>query len=230
MSMPEYGPPGYPPPPPPPSDWQAPRPTSGKAIASLICAAAGLLVCFVVSIVGLILGIIGITETGKNGTRTGRVLAIAGTVLSVVTLAINLAVLILFFSFGAMAEQQQEEHFAKSLDEDVQLIVARVREYYRSNDNSLGPGGPVLARRSDDALEATNGRNAPARVIGVLTIRQLVGDRELKWSVERWDLTVTDRAKATVVARDWSGGVLREIHITDAGTGAFVESTGSTIR
>ncbi|MCB9936291.1 MAG: DUF4190 domain-containing protein, partial [Planctomycetes bacterium] len=76
------GPQPYIPPPPPPPPYgyyegaPSAKPTSGKAIASLICGLVGFLViCYVpgiAALVGVVLGILAIIETGAEGKRSGR--------------------------------------------------------------------------------------------------------------------------------------------------------------
>ncbi len=242
----QYGPPPYGPPgmaPPPPfADFQPPRPASGKAIASLICGVAGLLVCVVISLIGVVLGIIGITETGREGTRSGRGLAIAGTVVSSLSVVGSIAILALLLGFGRVAEQEQEQRRAENLDQDIALVIGRVQQYYQANNESLGPGGPVLAEAQPKPAEPKRGRDdrgervipnvRDGKVQGELSIRHLVRTGELSYSgnLDRWELVVTDHHKATIRARDWNGGVLREVNITDAATGAHFESRGTSAR
>lgn len=239
---PPYGPPGLAPPPPPFADFQPRMPTSGKAIASLVCGVAGLLLCVVISLVGVVLGIIAITETGREGTRSGRGLAIAGTVVSSLSVVGSVAILALFMGFGAVAEQEQEQRRAENLDKDIALVIERVQQYYKANNESLGPGGPVLAEAQPKPSQSGDGRNhhgervipnvRDGKVQGELSIRHLVRTGELSYSgnLDRWELVVTDHHKATIRAKDWGGGVLREVNITDAATGAHFESRGAGAR
>ncbi len=249
---PDYGPPGVPPPPPPPppEGWQVARPTSGKAIASLICGGAGLVLGFacgipgVAALVGVVLGIIAIIETGRNGTRSGRGLAIAGTVVSTLAIVTLVGVYATLFAFFGREMEEQESDRHERIDADVQLIVDRVQEYYEKNGGSLGPGGPVLAlapMQSETVVQRKSGEHTEAdeipntrdgKVVGALTIRHLVRQGELRYSprLDRWELTVTDRAKATIRATGWGGEVVREVNITDAGRGTYVQSYGSTTR
>ncbi|TQN27484.1 uncharacterized protein DUF4190 [Haloactinospora alba] len=70
---------------PPVPPHAAPRQTSGPAIASLILGLGNLVCLFMLYIpclVGLILGIVGIRHTGASGTRSGRGMAVTGTVLN----------------------------------------------------------------------------------------------------------------------------------------------------
>ena len=54
--------------------------TNGQAIASLVCALAGLLLCGLPSIAGLILGVIGMRETKRTG-QNGYGIALAATII-----------------------------------------------------------------------------------------------------------------------------------------------------
>lgn len=67
------------------------KPSRGKAIAGFICSLCGILTCGISSIVGLILSIIGLSESRKRGETDG--LAIAGIIFS------SLFILFMLFSF-----------------------------------------------------------------------------------------------------------------------------------
>lgn len=58
----------------------AAKPTSGLAIASLVCAGVGFFALFVPCFVGFILGLVALRQTGEGGPRSGRGMAIGGTV------------------------------------------------------------------------------------------------------------------------------------------------------
>ncbi len=61
--------------------------TSGMAIASLVCGLLGLPTCGLGAIVGFILGLVALSRISKSGgTVGGRGLAIAGTIISVVSI------------------------------------------------------------------------------------------------------------------------------------------------
>jgi len=106
-----YPPPGYPPPPPgypppvggpPPGYQQYPPPpypygydpygggkppgTNGKAIAALVTSLVGLLFCGLPSVVGLVLGIMGMRETKRTG-QEGYGLALAGVIVGAISAA-----------------------------------------------------------------------------------------------------------------------------------------------
>ena len=58
-------------------------PTSGMAIASLVCSLAGILICGIPAVLGVIFGFVGLSQT-KDGARRGRGMAIAGLVVGII--------------------------------------------------------------------------------------------------------------------------------------------------
>jgi hypothetical protein len=93
---------GYPPQP------QPPQPNSGLAVASLVLGLVGLVFSWftfgIPSLLALIFGIVGIRQTGP-GKRAGRGMAVAGTVLGGVILALGIWVsAALIYSIGSTAE------------------------------------------------------------------------------------------------------------------------------
>ncbi|MBX3474308.1 MAG: hypothetical protein KF754_07990 [Planctomycetes bacterium] len=227
--------PGAPPPPPPPG-WQPGKPTSGKAVASLVCGIAGFVVGFgcqilyLAVLVGVVLGVLGILETGREGKRSGRGLAIAGTITSCLAAVAVVALAVFFFRLGSEAGQQHEQMVEQQIESDVGLIVQRLSEYHREN-GSLGPGGPYLARArylSENAPEA-NRPNANQPVAGVrggvvvtaLRLEHLVRENELKFgSMASYTLTVTGDNSARLEVRSFAGDK-RQIEITDAASGRW---------
>ena len=66
-------------------------PTSGLAIASLVCGVAGFFFCGIPAIAGLILGIVALSKIASSkGELGGKGLAIAGTVVSAVTILVGI--------------------------------------------------------------------------------------------------------------------------------------------
>jgi hypothetical protein len=117
LPPPVYPPPAYPPAyypgypgayyPAAPYDPYRPRKplgTNGKAIAALVCSAAGILCCGVSSIAGLILGVIAMRETRRTG-QDGYGIALAGTVIG--ALAVVGLALYLLLSIGLWASSWQ---------------------------------------------------------------------------------------------------------------------------
>jgi hypothetical protein len=82
---------GKPSPGPPPPSGSGEKPTSGLAIASLVCGLAGVLFCGLPSIVGLILGIVAMKKISESqGRLGGHGLALAGTIVSGVMIFVGL--------------------------------------------------------------------------------------------------------------------------------------------
>src|SRR5688572_3424590 len=232
-------PPQYMPPPPPPPGYGGEgflkKPTSGKAIASLICGICSvvLVICYVpvvAAVVGVVLGILAIVETGKEGRRSGRGLAIAGTIVSVLGIAALIAWHTGLTMIGRAAEEQMNQAIAKGLDKDQGLLLERLKNYYDENEKSLGPGGPVQTRRlaKVPATNAAPADNRP-RVTGALGVEHLAEDNDLSYGSSRgsgmgWKLTVTGKASAILSATDWSGAIVREITIQDIGRNQYVQT------
>lgn len=233
-------PPAYipppPPPPMPPGGWAPPKPTSGKAIASLVCGLVGFIVfCYlpgIAALVGLVLGVLGLFETGREGTRSGRGLAIAGVIVCALAVAANIGWVGFLITMGRMGEREQVERSEERIDHDQALLLERIQKYCKANGDSLGPGGPVLAldvpdpRDEFDGGPVSNRRKARplgGKVAASLKIEDLVGENELQWSRRRggsgWELVVTGQKTATLRAKHWNGDVLRDIEITDAARG-----------
>lgn len=239
------GPQPYIPPPPPPPPYgyyegaPSAKPTSGKAIASLICGLVGFLViCYVpgiAALVGVVLGILAIIETGAEGKRSGRGLAIAGTIVSVLAVFAMAG----WIGFLVYATKQVEENIQQAmkpaLDADQQLILKRLKLYHDSNNRSLGPGGPVVAGDRGFAPTPGEGNQAPLdtrpRVSGALELRHLVDEHEISWGATDgahggnqpgWRLTINGKSSATLRATDWNGEVIREVEIRDVGRDDYI--------
>ncbi|WP_167098956.1 DUF4190 domain-containing protein [Mycobacterium sp. DL592] len=103
-NYPPLPPPVYPPPYPPPGAYPYPpyagdpydpyRPlkppgTNGKAIAALVCSLAGLALCGLPSVAGVILGIVAMRETKRTG-QDGFGLAVAGVAIGSAIVALVL--------------------------------------------------------------------------------------------------------------------------------------------
>lgn len=66
------------------------RRTSGISIAALVCGICGILpyIGFLMSVLGIIFGAVGISQTGKDPNLGGRGMAIAGLVLGIAMIAL----------------------------------------------------------------------------------------------------------------------------------------------
>jgi len=230
-----------PPPPMPPGGWAPAKPTSGKAIASLVLGLIGIVGVFcylpaVGAFIGAILGILGILESGKSGTRAGRGMAIAGTILSVLAVVGTAAWLSFYVFMVNKSKNEFDAALQEHLAQDQQLLAERVQQYCVANNNNLGPGGPVLAGGSSGLPAGTAPANQGGAnnlvVTGALDISHLVSDDELEYGGGRgrrgggvkWELRVTGPTSATLRARNWNGEVVREAEIPDAVTGRVVQT------
>ncbi len=85
-------------PPSAPTGWVAPAPTSGLAIASLICGIVGLFACFVPGIAAVICGHLALSRMADPNARlTGKGMAIAGLVLGYLSLLLLVGTIVVAF-------------------------------------------------------------------------------------------------------------------------------------
>lgn len=117
----------------PPPIEVAPR-TSGLAIASLVLGILGLFLC-VTAPIGLILGIIAITQINRDPERiTGRALAIAGVIVSgiIMFFSIFLAAILfpVFQKARERAQQSQCLNNVKQLSVSMQMYLSDWRDAY----------------------------------------------------------------------------------------------------
>lgn len=187
-------------------------------------------------LVGIVLGVIGIVETGKNGNRSGRGMAIAGTVISTLGVIATIAIFVSFFALFRAGDAQDTQRQQERLSGDQELIVQRLQEYCVANEGSLGPGGPVLAQGNTTYPAGTApAGNAPVssnlRVTGKLELSHLVAGNELKYGGSgkrsgrgQWELIIKGQSSATIRARGWEGEILREVEIRDAAKGVAVQT------
>ncbi|EEF59881.1 DUF4339 domain-containing protein [Pedosphaera parvula] len=95
---------------PPPAPGSLPAKTNGMAITSLIFGILSLLIGWaccgpLLSLLGIIFGIIGISQTNKSsGTQTGKGMAITGIVLSILGLIISVIIIVIFGLVGALRD------------------------------------------------------------------------------------------------------------------------------
>lgn len=200
--------------------------TSGKAIASLVLGLAGLVGVFChvtapAALVGLVLGGLGIRETGAEGTRKGRGFALAGLILCCVSLLVYAAAFSALFYFAQQEQRAEQRRESIELEQDLKLIAERLQQYYAANGNSLGPGGvpPVLKATGRQAgnMPALHGTTG-GRVSGPLNIAHLVDGNELQSvrRLERWQLHVTSPRSAVVIINQRRGGILAEAEFPNA--------------
>jgi hypothetical protein len=66
-----------------PYGGSVPQKTSGLAIASLVCSLCGIITCGITSLIGALLGLIGLITIGKDPARKGKGMAAAGLILGI---------------------------------------------------------------------------------------------------------------------------------------------------
>jgi hypothetical protein len=93
---PQYPPqyPGY------PGGMQRPKEGSGLAVGSLVCSIVGIVLCFVVTIAGIVMGHIAYAKA-KRGEAEGQGVALAGIIVGYVGIGLNIAGVILLVSLSA---------------------------------------------------------------------------------------------------------------------------------
>jgi hypothetical protein len=211
---------GIPPPPPPPPpgmgmpDFGIPRPQSGKAVGSLVCAGLGLICCAIALPIGFVLGCMGIAETGPNGSRSGRGMAITGLVLNTLIMGGIIAFYVVVFAASAVQHQKQQEVENKGIDADLDKIRLRLNEYYVANNNSLGAGGFKLAS-TEKPTTTVKTPVKKGRVEGTLKMEDLFAEGELSMPLNMYELIITGSSSATVRASSWTRNTSRVMKIYD---------------
>jgi hypothetical protein len=182
---------------------QPAKPSSGKAIGSLVTGLASLMFVplGVISCpIGFALGIGAMRETsGEDAARSGRGMAIAGIWTNVGVFALSVLGLVGFiWLFSTLSDFEDDRHFDEyhytqeysskaDAREDARLIARRLETYYFRNGRSFGPGGPFLSYDEE----------TPVR--GALSIGHLVKDSELlTWHYE-FDLVIVDEHNAKIL-------------------------------
>lgn len=139
----------------PQAAWQPQRPqTSGMAIAALVLGILGIFTCGLAAIVGLVLGIIALSDISRSrGQLTGRGMAIAGICTSAagLALAIGVTTAMLYPVFFRARERARD---ARCLSNIRQLGMALMM-YASDFDEVLPPAG----RWSDGIVPYLKNRN-----------------------------------------------------------------------
>jgi hypothetical protein len=99
-------------------------PTSGAAVASLVFGILAFCTLGLTAILGIILGIIGLIRTGRRGGMRGRGMAIAGTLLSVLVLFLDLVV-VSFMLLVAQAHDRARIETSVSFGDRYGHVAAR---------------------------------------------------------------------------------------------------------
>jgi len=113
--------------------------TSGLAIASLILGIFGFFTCGLTGIVGLILGIIGLIIISKSaGQLKGTGLAVAGIVVSIVSLITLFIALLMVILMPPLARARHQARSAVTMNHAKQLCLAMIM-YCDDNDGRFPP-------------------------------------------------------------------------------------------
>ena len=114
--------------------------TSGMAIASLVLGICGFVSCGIASIVGLILGIVGLSSIRKSaGQLKGEGLAIGGIVVSIVSLIlVPMMCLVIAMLMPALASARHQAKSAVTMNNAKQLCLAMIL-YCDENDDKFPP-------------------------------------------------------------------------------------------
>lgn len=157
--------------------YPASKPNSGLAIASLVCGGVGLFMIGIPSLVGVVLGVIALRETGPSGPKSGRGLAIAGTITSACVVLL-FAAIFGFAILGASAMNSQMENLA-NVGQDGSLLAQRAEMYYRDKGDLASGGHRFIA-----------GYKNEDKVKGPLMVTDLAAQHELKMPIERYFIEV----------------------------------------
>lgn len=172
--------------------------TSILAILSLVALGVGVIAGLVTFgifsapflFAGGILGYLGMRETAAYGRKTGRGMAVAGTISNVVLLVLNVGVLV----FGFLLFQQASSELEKSMHANVDgmKIADRIRKYAEAKGD-LRPGGPQFMQGYAHDTAVTGPQ---------LTVADLVSPVELNNPIEEYSIAVIGDS-ATVT---WNSG------------------------
>ena len=162
--------------------------TSLLAILSLVAIGVGLLAgLFSIGLfsppfllAGAILGFLGMRDTAAWGKKTGRGMALAGTITNLVLLVVNVGVLLAGFLFIQKAGNELEKGLNASIDGEV---IVRGLEAYGNAKGDLQPGGPQIVWGSRTGNAATG---------PTLTVADVVSAAELKNPVSEYSLTIKE--------------------------------------
>jgi hypothetical protein len=135
---------------------------------------------------GSILGYLGMRETAAWGKKSGRGLAVGGTIGNLVLLVLNVGVLLLgFFALqGAVKDEQKTLHARQ----DAAAIVKGLTAYQQAKGDLL-PGGPQIRHGARTEVAVTGFQ---------LTVADLVSPAELKNPITEYSITITgDSASIT---------------------------------
>ena len=129
-------------PPPDPATLAAPPlpespPTSGLAVASLICGIGGVCTCGIGGIAGLILAIMARRQISRSdGQLGGRGLATAGLVVSIISVIVGVAIIL---GAGAVWFYARRQYDVMQFSTNIRVLCEHVVTYSAVNDGRLPP-------------------------------------------------------------------------------------------
>ena len=144
----------------PPQQYQASPKTSGLGIASLVLGILGF--CFLpFALAGLIMGIVSMNQIKKSqGRITGKGLALAGVILSSISMVVSAIALITVFSKGGLEGADTSGKIINP-EATVQSAESNIITHHKSNDYSNSEAGLELSKAfttmfKDLSLESTD--------------------------------------------------------------------------
>lgn len=146
---------------------------------------------------GAVLGYVGMRETAAWGKKSGRKMAVGGTVANLVLMTLNGGWLLVAFLFLQSAGTAFEDNM--NADLDAMLIQERVHMYHEAKGD-LKPGGPQFKAGFRNDTPVTG----PA-----LQVTDLVSPSELTNPIEQYTMEVN--GDMAVIYWTPSGGVRREV-------------------
>lgn len=202
------------------------KPTSGKAIASLVIGGVCVFfwpVAILAGPVGFWFGMRGMKESKQpNGRFSGWGLGLAGTIMSAVMFVMCVGIGILFVGLFAFAgnemkherarqqEVRAQERAAENAEIDMYMIEERLYRYYIDNNRSLGPGGPIVRDGEHDGLYPDD----HPKVEGELKLTDLVRDQDLHGKMSQYSLKLQGDKRATIRATTTGDELMADYNLT----------------
>lgn len=163
------------------------KPTTVFGIVALVLAGVGAIMGLIsigvfsapFFIIGGILGYLGIRETAPWGKKSGRGLAMGGTIANGALLVLNVIGVVAFFWLASTAVDSLETEMNAHLDGG--KIVERVMKYKQAKGDLL-PGGPQMKQGFENPTAVTGPQ---------LTVPDLVTPTELMNPIEQYSLEIS---------------------------------------
>jgi len=126
-------------------------PSSGLAVAALVCGILGLVFCLPVGIAGLVMGIIALVRTNREPEKYGgKGMAIGGIVTGAISPITFITVISLFISILLPSIEQAREFAMRALCEaNMRSTVTALAIYADSNNGDFPPGLNTLITSGD---------------------------------------------------------------------------------